>query len=754
MNFVNEVPNSSIALAIGVCALLYLISRTLFWFVVGALTGSAIILQLHPFSSSFRHDKHPSVKDSEPLDKLECKDQPYEQMSVELRSALTDAIRLLIKNYVQWWYAPPAFEFDEEFPAICASKLADIASNVHASLSKKDCVFIFDIVFAKVVATIGASLSDIRLAQLEAIDPGDLSLYAEAHPESITAQLLDKAHRRTILEATASRFLKRYTDQEDSNCLPASIFLRKVLAFQVLAPSIVAIADKDAINQLIINHFSPTSGHGHALQETIANAAEQLGSTLELKPGLSEAVIDETKELDLPPMTPSSPKRGRRLSFKERLSGVESPEAVRSLLDDAESRHKRKTSLLARTSSFLSKSRSRSASPVKSPNSRPALGSRSNTQIDLYLAEMAVYDASEHDGAIDMSRKVRMDLPPQLTVMLSPTKAPGEESAAKGICIVKSVQELEMLDQHLRRIPGNVSLDGFPAWTEMSYGELEQASLRYLSSIVQTEALARSDAFVRFCRQDLDFEARMKALGASIEQVSPREELATLAETPTRPNSPSKPLSPFRRNSTFAFPPVERPRSQRSHSRAQSRSVSPAKVSAESLMLSGSRSWRDRSSELDVQGLVDQSMALLGSFFALSNKTWTIRRQLLNLLRGLLLSPNSSYAQTIVKQVEGIFDAWVDGHALAQHVRYLSEQLFSDAPPSLKIDKTESHARAEAAKVLLLRQGVPQAIKSLMGATPTNEATLVLFEVMQNQELMEGLLCMTLCDALKVVMNA
>jgi hypothetical protein len=195
----------SLAIALGLLVTLFLLSRTVFWFTSGAIGGIAAILYLHPYSANFQRFKHEPLKHEQfpSSDAAESHRTPS-MMSPVLQVAIADAVKGVIKNYVEWWYCPPAFDSDKEFPAACSKALLELLHSTHASLIKKDCVFIFDVVFSKSVATIGAVLSDVRHLQQEGYDVRQPQDYAAAAPDSLIAQFFDLEHKRRMLEVTAN----------------------------------------------------------------------------------------------------------------------------------------------------------------------------------------------------------------------------------------------------------------------------------------------------------------------------------------------------------------------------------------------------------------------------------------------------------------------------------------------------------------------------------------------------------------------
>ncbi|KAJ8609397.1 hypothetical protein MRB53_039162 [Persea americana] len=328
------------------------------WTLLAFLTGALATLYLHPYEIQ-RSSRSARLADQKRLEAEINSEAPSNNLVKD--SALSVALNSFLDNvidyYIRWWYCPPNFAADTTFPAACRVSLSNAVERLY---------------------------------------PSDLA------------------------------------------CRPIQTFMRQLISSTILERLLATITHKDALNLLIIDFFEASASPNHTTKTDLTNvlnkAAEDVDisavdalsdttdspvvsqTTSNLAPAQATDVSTIPPEQELPPyaetmspLPPSTPTRGRRLSFKNK--SVSSLGEFRPRPD-----FDKKPSFLKRTSSLFSRSRSRSPSKrdsIAEFNGQSEFAVKQPEPVSLFLAEFCVMDACGGALPEDFSHF-------QFTVMISP----------------------------------------------------------------------------------------------------------------------------------------------------------------------------------------------------------------------------------------------------------------------------------------------------------------------------------------------
>lgn len=721
----------------GAGLVLILLSLTLrTWTILAFIGGCLITLYTHPYGKATRQSTYRSAVRDDVNGEIDDKDAHF-----TLPPELATFSKLLIANYIDWWYCAPNFIPDSQFPAACRRALDRALAKLCSSFSRKDPVFYFDTICTKSVATLGAVLADLRGAQRlkNPSDPVGLQAYVMTNPDSFLARVLDRADRRHDLTRCADQILNAYADPVDLKCVPVLCFMRQLLAFTIIDASVVSFAQKDSLNLFIITSLTESKTTVQTQFSAVLSSA-----AAEITQEMNTSVIVDAEE---EPSPSPSPPRGRRLSFKTK--SISSINDIRPDMDTP-----KKPSFLKRTGSLLSRSRSRSPSKRAQEIESELKAIEDET---LLGAEFCVLDASERAGDDD-------NVAYHFTVMVTP---PTRGTTTSGFCVIRTVTELEDLDASLRAEREMSSMAEPASWLRATSGEVALKTEAYLNTISKRQELADHAAFKEFCRSPKVSENIAHPASAPRKSASDSRNLYSslrkgtellTRSAPTTSEDPRKKQAeqPAKINGTVEVNGLPW---RKSHSRASSRSISPlrrARPSASVSTLPDIDSLKPRAvlSQIEFQNLVDQVMELLSSFFDLSSKTWTIRKQLLNLLRNLLLSKNSNYATTFKAWLEdGILNPLSDPHEIAIMLQQFNAFMFpAEFVAPVPLTPEESELRAKQARTIFVQKAMPSAIKNLMGTDCVEECLGVVFDALQQHDFSAGLLALFATQTLSLLM--
>jgi hypothetical protein len=151
----------------------------------------------------------------------------------------------------------------------------------------------------------------------------------------------------------------------------------------------------------------------------------------------------------------------------------------------------------------------------------------------------------------------------------------------------------------------------------------------------------------------------------------------------------------------------------------------------------------------DAQQILDIGFSILSELYALSPRTWMIRKSLLNLLKSLLISNGRTYIETIRTMIQDdlINKCLTSDDWLASQVKAVTESVWPTAPwPPM--DEETYRIRA---KELFTTKMLPETMRGLMGGTATTQALEIVFEALQDQRVAKGILVALMCDVIRAL---
>lgn len=157
--------------------------------------------------------------------------------------------------------------------------------------------------------------------------------------------------------------------------------------------------------------------------------------------------------------------------------------------------------------------------------------------------------------------------------------------------------------------------------------------------------------------------------------------------------------------------------------------------------------------EEETRMAVELIFAVINELYTLSS-AWNIRRTLLNAAKSYILRPGNPNLEAIrVLLQESMIDAHTSDETIAAHLRKLrenslptEEELESWPPPPTDAEKEKLRVTA---RKLLVQRGMPQALRSVMGAAASGEALGKVFDCLQVDIVARGFIFALLLQALK-----
>lgn len=705
-----------------------------------------------------------------------------------------------VTAYIWSWYSSlfPGSTKEDDFILECRGSLNHILNKLYVSIIAKDPVVCLDTVVESSSDILVTILDDLRIAYkgrdiTSRNDTIGLRTFAMQYPEAILSRILEPVEARNGFSSHSSDLLKAYAWQGDLQCRPLESFLKQLLTITIFEASLKKFSNRDTINTLLLSAFSTSTQ-----EDTQSTPAVVCQSDPTRMPAF-QSVGRISSELATPrPQQPAQQPmkarldmggsdavsletgirkgRGRRLSFRTKsTSSIADFEPE----DDAETLDK-KRSFLQRTSFLLSRSRSRSASPSKegafqgrhnrsrsvspfkkSPMKADSTAIKSSIP-SLFQAELIVSDCS--DVATPMWNEIiSQGILPRFSILISPIsqKGSGFSHSAAGVGIFRSILDVQHLHERFKIKAKNEEMSSFEiqydlaAWPQMTHAALERRVAMYLTGITRVEALADSNEFRQFCRSDLVSQDSAEQIGhavsGGVEQFRAEPEDVRAASEHQREAKKNLPADSIwadgEVNATPAVASIASGNPDDSGPLAAS-ALELADTTNELKDILTSTSPGDQSStsgidlsRIDVTNLVSQSIELLTAFYALSPRTWTIRRQLLQLLRTLILSRSSTYTKSFVDWLEfSIFRPISDPETVAALIARCNDYLFAERyDTGASLSSEESAALASSARKVFLDSAISRPIRNLMGAGPTIESLSILFDALQDPEFSYGL---------------
>ncbi|KAL1998435.1 hypothetical protein VTN02DRAFT_6190 [Thermoascus thermophilus] len=157
--------------------------------------------------------------------------------------------------------------------------------------------------------------------------------------------------------------------------------------------------------------------------------------------------------------------------------------------------------------------------------------------------------------------------------------------------------------------------------------------------------------------------------------------------------------------------------------------------------------------EEETRMAVELIFAVINELYTLSS-AWNIRRTLLNAAKSYILRPGNPNLEAIrVLLQDSMIDAHTSDETIAAHLRKLrenslptEEELKSLPPPPTDAEKEKLRVTA---RKLLVQRGMPQALRSVMGAAASGEALGKVFDCLQVDIVARGFIFALLLQALK-----
>lgn len=151
----------------------------------------------------------------------------------------------------------------------------------------------------------------------------------------------------------------------------------------------------------------------------------------------------------------------------------------------------------------------------------------------------------------------------------------------------------------------------------------------------------------------------------------------------------------------------------------------------------------------DAQQILDIGFTILSEFYALSPRTWLIRKSLLNLLKSLLISNGLTYIETIRTMIQEdlIKNCLTSDDWIASQVKAVTDSMWPPTPwPPM-----DDEAYKIQAKELFVNKMLPETMRGLMGGAATTQALEIVFEALQDQRVAKGILVALMCDVIKAL---
>lgn len=771
------------------------------WLLLAFTSGVLLTLYLHSYNLPERQriDVQQLFKSAEGqtvvLEEKDSDGTLPQTIPSTLRTEMQSLSDYIIANYIRWWYQPPNFAADDRFPLECQKSLNRCLGRMYHFYYRKDPIFYFDTIFINFVATSGAVLDELRVSYKARTEHDKLGLqqFRSDRPDAIITRMMSAQERTDNLHRLANAFVSKYADTSDLACRPVREFLEQLLASSIFEKTLQSLGHRDTINQSFVTALSSktvlpssdTKSRDHLVAALDLATKQAASVTQEIQGSCDTEMINEyavTVDEDCVPAQPIEaqaivkPPRGRRLSFKNK-----SVSSIAEFYDEDGNRVvDRRMSFLRRTGSLLSRSRSRSTSPSKSVDLSDQIGharsrslspakkilsyedrsdgflaSSGPAKVNLFQAEIIVSDASDINSN---EYKKLVKVMPKFSILISPLKQEESLSGTGGIGIFRSMRDVQELDRVLRMKTG-ASVPVLPAWQKLTYAELESELLAYLSKITRDRSLSDSEAFARFCRPDLishDNTESSSTLTDLKDSSTTMLNSTRLQKEHVSTDVVASKIDPVKRVDTddkFDLPAGSRALLE---TRAETYPIDDRTVAnhKNGLLKETDQANRLDLSRLDLQNLLSQSMELLTTFYALSPRTWTIRKQLLNVLRNLLLSKNSIYTQASMDYLEhSVLHPFSSANRMAEQLRDFNAFMFpASYTPTRALSPEESQALAIEARTLFTTKAMPTAIRNLMGATPTSEALGILFDALQEPDFSLGFVSILFTETLKTLL--
>ncbi|EPX71850.1 PX/PXA domain-containing protein [Schizosaccharomyces octosporus yFS286] len=222
----------------------------LVYFALGIIVGVCALGLTHENGNIVLNIKHPKVEGPS-----QCIPQRYPQHNLpkELEAPLLLLITKLTHHYIHGWYSHVSS--DMSFVKEVENTIGYIMRNFYSYLSTQDSSYLIFEMLKNVLNTLTLLLSDLNVFLSKKMP---IAEFAVRYPNSAVAKMLDKAANEQALRSQASAMITKFCKSEDAACLPLHVLLREVLAMQVFKKITTHCAKPVFVNRCIILCLSPS----------------------------------------------------------------------------------------------------------------------------------------------------------------------------------------------------------------------------------------------------------------------------------------------------------------------------------------------------------------------------------------------------------------------------------------------------------------------------------------------------------------
>ena len=159
----------------------------------------------------------------------------------------------------------------------------------------------------------------------------------------------------------------------------------------------------------------------------------------------------------------------------------------------------------------------------------------------------------------------------------------------------------------------------------------------------------------------------------------------------------------------------------------------------------------------ETQIAVELLFAMISELYTLSS-VWNIRRTLLNAAKAFLMRPGNPSLEAIRALLqERVIDANVSDEGMAAHVDKLRENTMPTEEEQARwpspLSTAESTTLRQKARKLLIEQGIPPALKGIMGSNASTEALAKVFDSLQMESVSRGLIFALMVQCIRTMIH-
>ncbi|EPY49982.1 PX/PXA domain-containing protein [Schizosaccharomyces cryophilus OY26] len=229
------------------------------YFAIGIFVGVSFQGLVQKNGNIILNIKHPNIEDPS---QYVPQRYPQHALPEELEAPLLLLITKLTHHYIYGWYKQVSY--DNSFVTEVESTIGYIFRNFYSYLSTQDSSYLIFEMVKNVLNTITFLLSDLNMFLSKKMP---ITEFAVRYPNSAVAKMLDKAANEQALRAQASAMVTKFCKPEDAACLPLHVLLREVLAMQVFKKITTHCAKPRFVNRCIILFLSPSKEKDECLDK-------------------------------------------------------------------------------------------------------------------------------------------------------------------------------------------------------------------------------------------------------------------------------------------------------------------------------------------------------------------------------------------------------------------------------------------------------------------------------------------------------